>query len=134
MASKEKCPAEMGAPTGTVTIALPDYNMFSGEEQEKAVKAMELIWMALQVNGLEPRNNNWNPENKLPTMFCWFSGHISEIEFRCYLNGYGHECDYDNHDVYQECNIRPNAEKEIFLKNADYIMEWLYGILKGMKP
>lgn len=133
MENKEKRPAEMEAPTGTITITLPDYNMFSGEEQEKAVKAMELIWMALQVNGLNPRNNNWNPENNLPTMSCSFSGHVSEIEYRCFLNGYGDKCDLDNYDEYQVRHLKPNVEKERFFKNADSIWRWIHGILEGMK-
>lgn len=32
MTDKEKRPAEMETPTGTITITLPDYNMFTQEE------------------------------------------------------------------------------------------------------
>lgn len=63
MANKEKRPAEMETPTGTCTMTFPDYNMFPGEEQEKAMKIMELFWMALQVNGLNDRDSDEDPEN-----------------------------------------------------------------------
>ena len=133
MAGKEKRPAEMEAPTGTVTITLPDYNMFSGEEQEKAVKIMELLWMALQVNGLSDRNSNWDPSNTLPTVFFKFSGHVSFIEFSCYMNGYKNGCDTDKHNIFQEQLIRVDTEKECFFEDSEYLGEWLHGILEGMK-
>lgn len=39
MENKEKCPAEMETPTGTIEISLPDYSILSGEEQE-----LQSIW------------------------------------------------------------------------------------------
>lgn len=133
MENKEKRPAEMETPTGTVTITLPDYNMFSGEEQEKAVKIMELFWMALQANGLSDRNSDAKPQNTLPTMFTESSGHISVLKFRCYMNGYTSKCDLRNHDEYQEREIKMDDPTERFLKNADCIKRWLRRILEGMK-
>lgn len=133
MTNKEECPAEMEAPTGTVQITLPDYNMFSGEEQEKAEKIMELFWMALQANGLSDRNSDAKPQNTLPTMFTESSGHISVLKFRCYMNGYTSKCDLRNHDEYQEREIKMDDSTERFLKNADCIKRWIHGILEGMK-
>lgn len=133
MADKEKRPAEMGAPTGTVTITLPDYNTFSPEEQEKAVKAMELIWMALQANGLNDRNCNRDPNNTLPTMFIRLSGHISNVEFSCHTHGYRSGYDADNPEEYQVKEIALNSERECFFKRAKDLGEWLHGTLEGMK-
>lgn len=133
MVEKEKRPAEMEAPTGTIEITLPDYNMFSGEEQEKAVKAMELIWMALCANGLTDRDSDVKPQNALPTMFMESSGHISVLKFRCYMNGYTSGCDLRNYDEYQEREIKMDDPTERFLKNVDCVKRWLRGILVGMK-
>lgn len=133
MADKEKRPAEMEAPTGTVQITLPDYNMFTPEEQEKAVKVMELIWMAFQVNGLSDRSCNKVPSNTLPTMFFDFSGHISWIDFRCHMHGYKDGCDTDNPDEYQARLMRLDTKKERFFEEADCLMGWFHDILEGMK-
>lgn len=133
MENKKKRPAEMETPTGTIEITLPDYNMFSPEEQEKAVKAMELIWMALQANGLNDRNCNRDPNNTLPTTFIKFSGHISNIEFSCHTHGYRSGYDADNHEEYQEKGIVLDTERECFFKSAKDLYGWLHGILEGMK-
>lgn len=133
MANKEKCPAEMETPTGTVQITLPDYNMFSGEEQEKAEKIMELFWMTLQVNGLSDRNCNHDLSNSLPTMFVRFSGHVSSLEFSCHIHGYNGRYDSGNHHEYQVKNMYLDKEMLCFLENANYLREWLHEILEGMK-
>lgn len=125
MANKEKRPAEMETPTGTCTMTFPDYNMFTPEEQEKAVKAMELFWMVLQANGLNDRKAEIT--GTLPTIFCEYAGHISGILFRCYETGYklSGEC--------IENQLWMDVEKEEFLKTASHIKGWLHGILEGMK-
>lgn len=133
MLNKEKRPAEMEAPTGTVTMTFPDYNMFSGEEQEKAMEIMELFWMALQVSGLSDRDSDEKPQNTLPAMFTESAGHVSVLKFRCYMNGYTNKCDLRNYDEYQEREIKTNDPVERFLKNADCIKRWLHGILEGMR-
>lgn len=134
MENKEKRPAEMETPSGTIEITLPDYNMFSFEEQEKAIKAIELIWMALQVNGLNDRDSDENRENTLPTMFSEIHGHISLLDFRCHMNGYERDYDPYNHDEYQIREIKLDGEEEMFFKNAESIRKWLHGILERMKP
>lgn len=132
MANKEKRPAEMETPTGTCTMTFPDYNMFTPEEQEKAVKIMELFWMGLQVNGLNKRDRSENPTNTFPTMFFNFSGHVSLVDFRCFLHGYRDESDTNDHDEYQ-CQEVWLCEKGRFLDKTERLRMWLHDILEGMK-
>ncbi len=132
MTDKEKRPAERKAPSGTVTMTFPNYNMFTPEEQEKALKIMELFWISLQVNGLNDRDSDKDPENHLPTMFFDFSGHVSALKFRCHMNGYKENYDYRNPKEFQCCEIKVSKAKE-FLKASSFAKGWLRGILEGMK-
>lgn len=131
MANKEKRPAEMETPTGTVQITFPDYNMFTPEEQEKAAEIMELIWMAFQVNGLSARNNNRNPENRLPTSFVNFSGHVASVEISCHMTGYRDGYDSYNPEEFQKRELR--FEKDGFYSDFNLTKKWLHGILERMK-
>ena len=130
MVNKEKRPAETETLTGTCTMTFPDYNMFTPEEQEKAMKIMELFWMGLQVNGLNSRKAEIT--GTLPTMFFRFYGHVSNIDFDCHMTGYREGYDPDNLNEYQQRSVWA-AEKEKFFEDADSVKRWLHGILEGMK-
>lgn len=123
MANKEKRPAEMEAPTGTVTMTFPDYNMFAPEEQEKAVKIMELLWMALQINGMEERKRKLTGD--LPTVFGRLWGHIGSIEMQIYENGW---CEDHPYRSMIEVHFDERIDEEY-----SRVRSWLHGILEGMK-
>lgn len=126
MLDKEKRPAEMETPTGTVTMTFPDYNMFSGEEQEKALEIMELFWMALQVNGLEERITE--KTESLPTVSLHFSGITARFSVDCYKSGYDKKTKPECMEVYTDAFFT-----DTFFFKCDCITEYLHGILKGMK-
>lgn len=54
-------------------------------EKNKRRKFVELFDLALQANGLECRTEK---TGNLPTVFCDFSGHVSTIFIRVYMNGW----------------------------------------------
>ncbi len=122
MANKEKRPAEMETPTGTCTMTFPDYNMFSGEEQEKAEKIMELIWMGLQTNGMEGRRREVT--GCLPTVFGNLWGHTGEIEIDVCKNGWFQGCPGNKMVVHFDERID---------QEYDHVRSWLHEILEGMK-
>lgn len=126
MENKEKRPAEMEAPTGTVTITLPDYNMFSPEEQERATKIMELLWMVLQANSLEERRAE-KTEN-LPTISARFSGIKADFSVECYRFGYNKKTKAELIDVYTDAFF-----EDTFSFKCDCIKKYLTEILEGMK-
>lgn len=116
MANKEKRPAEMEAPTGTLQIILPDYNMFSPVEQEKAVKIIELFWMALQINGVEDK------EEQITQAFPWYFGNTNSFEISVKLR-----------NLNRAKSVRPYKEMEEFLADYKEVRMWLQDILEGMK-
>lgn len=125
MANKEKRPAEMETPTGTCTMTFPDYNMFSGEEQEKAMNIMEIFWMALQINGL--KNRSKKETGNLPTVFSGLRGHISLLETQVHVNG------WEDGDVPENIGIYFNSKYQPFDRQFEYAKSRLAEILEGMK-
>lgn len=116
MANKEKRPAEMETPTGTLQITLPDYNMFSPVEQEKAVKIMELFWMTLQINGVEDK------EEQLAQVFPWYFGNTNRFEILV-----------KSKNSNQSRIVAPYKEMEKFISDYEEVRMWLQNILEGMK-
>lgn len=114
MENKEKRPAEMEAPTGTIQITLPDYNIFTREEQERAAKIIELFWMTLQANGLEQREKY----GELPSMIIYFFGSSASLDICCRNSG-------ERKSLY--------TDTETIGEKTEDVRAWLRGILEGMK-
>ncbi len=125
MEDKEKRPAEMEAPTGTVTMTFPDYNMFAPEEQEKAVKIMELLWMGLQINGMQARQKEFT--GGLPTVFGRIYGNIGVISIEVFRNGWDEKC------ACQMRNTRDTHFDERLDGEYEHARSFLHGILEDMK-
>lgn len=126
MSSKKKYPAESAAPTGTLQITLPDYNMFSPEEQEKAVKIMRLFWMALQANGLEERKAE--KTGSLPTISAHFSGTLAQFSIEHYDHGYRVGKRPELLSLYADSYL-----EDSFLSKYRHIKKYLDDILEGVK-
>lgn len=125
MGNKEKRPAEMETPSGTVQITLPDYNMFSPEEQEKAAEIMELIWMALQANSLEERKAE--KTGCLPTVSFYFSGSVANFSVECYRLGYDKQAKAERMDAYTDVSF-----KSSFPVKYGCMKKYLHSILEEM--
>lgn len=116
MVNKEKRPAEMETPTGTLQITLPDYNTFSPVEQEKAVKIMELFWMALQINGVEDK------DEQMVKVFPWYFGNTNTFDISA-----------DSKGLVERKNIRAYKEMEEFIVDYKEAFTWLKSILERIK-
>lgn len=63
-----------------------NYNIQIPVEQEKMDKIMELIRLAIEINGMDCRKQDTT--GKLPTSFAWYSGHASLVDFSVCRDGW----------------------------------------------
>lgn len=68
---------------------------------------LNIVELAVRVNGLEERNSDRNPDNKYPAAFANFSGHVAWVEVRIFENGW----------------TREGIATEIFTFNTDGILD-----------
>lgn len=60
--------------------------MRNKQEKKKRQALNEIFDLALQVNGLTDRRKKVT--GNLPTVFVWFSGHVSNLNVQVYVNGW----------------------------------------------
>lgn len=63
--------------------------MRNKQEKKKRQAVNEIFDLALQVNGLTDRRKKVT--GNLPTVFVWFSGHVSNLNVQVYVNGWEEE-------------------------------------------
>lgn len=117
----KKCTAGEATPSGArEKTNRNNYNIQIPVEQEKMLKVMELIQLAIGINGMGKRDRELT--GNLPTVFIYYSGHVSSIDFVIYETGYDYleSCDRMEMYIYEPI--------EEFNKNYDTIKSRLLKI------
>lgn len=124
MKKNKKRPQGAATPKGTETKKSHNqFNIQIPEEQEKTEKIMELIRLALRINGLSERRKK--KTGNLPTAMFEFFGHTANLEFRLYEDGW--EPDYTK---YSSMDMYVDDELHAFNEKYEKIKGWLMDFWK----
>lgn len=121
----KKCTAGAATPNGAEEKSIRNnYNIQIPVEQEKMQKVMELIQLAIGINGMSDRIQE--STGNLPTIFINYSGHVSLLEFRVFRLGYVYKGKAETVDMYI------NTPIDKFNLEYDAIKAWLMEIKEGL--
>lgn len=121
----KKCTAGAATPNGAKEKFIRNnYNIQIPVEQEKMQKVMELIQIAIGINGMDSRDQELT--GNLPTVFLYYSGHVSLLEFRVFRTGY--VCK----EKAEAVNMYINNPIDEFNLEYNAIKSWLLEIKEGV--
>lgn len=122
----KKCTVGAATPNGAEEKSIRNnYNIQIPVEQEKMQKVMELIQIAIGINGMDNRDQELT--GNLPTVFVYYSGHVSLLEFRVFRTGYVYKEKAEAVDMYI------NNPIDEFNLEYDSIKSWLLEINEGVQ-